>query len=171
MQGGIKQQLQDQMSSMKEGIQQQIEGTTKQLHDEKATMKHGIQQQFQDEMAVLQGSIQQQLVDSTMKLENMLYDKLAAVEEDVKGLREVIELKTSCLWEKLIVEAKQLREELERVQVCNGTVAPTTAPRSKFGEVRMESTHSVGLKAPTFDRNSFWCNYRKKREAVARTNG
>lgn len=62
----------------------------------------------------------QHLTDNTRKMGNMLTDKLAAVGDDVSGLRQ-----------KPTEEVKQLCEKLVRVQVANAKVASSTAPMSK----------------------------------------
>lgn len=44
-------------------------------------------------MILMQRDIQEQLSDNAMKLNNMLIHKFAAVEEDLKGLQEEVELR------------------------------------------------------------------------------
>lgn len=103
------------MVSMQNRTKQQFADNTKQLLQEKAAMQDEIQKQLvsytkqlQEAMAAMQmkGGIQQQLADNTMKLVNMLINKLAAVEEDLKGLRDKMELKIICLRENLAEEVK-----------------------------------------------------------------
>lgn len=87
------------MTTMPYEIQQQFADNTKQLLDEMATMQDEIAA-VQDEKAIEQGSIQQQFFKNTMKLENMLSNKLSAVEADAK----VYERQLSCWREKLAKE-------------------------------------------------------------------
>lgn len=72
---------------------------------------------MQGRMAMMQDGMQQ-LAGNTSKLENKLIDNLAALQDNVKGLREEMECKTRCLREELAEEVK-LRKELKRVRVVN----------------------------------------------------